>query len=91
MTSRSTSAVEEASASTRLTSPKRELSWWWSTLIVYGDEWSDRRVGAEPALVRAVDGEQHPLARVLRQLAQKLAEREEAGTRPGAAPGRAGT
>src|SRR5919198_1954960 len=32
--SRSTSPVDEASATTRLTSPKRELSWWWSTLIV---------------------------------------------------------
>src|SRR5919198_6232722 len=34
--SRSTSPVDEASATTRLTSPKRELSWWWSTLIVSG-------------------------------------------------------
>src|SRR5215208_1250524 len=30
-TSRTISAVEDASATTRLTSPKRELSWWWST------------------------------------------------------------
>src|SRR5215212_6674238 len=30
-TSRTISAVEDASATTRLTLPKRELSWWWST------------------------------------------------------------
>src|SRR5438477_1792404 len=29
-TSRSTSPVDDASETTRLTSPKRELSWWWS-------------------------------------------------------------
>src|SRR5215212_472452 len=35
-TSRTISAVEDASATTRFTSPKRELSWWWSTSTTSG-------------------------------------------------------
>src|SRR5215471_9755109 len=35
-TSRNTSPVDEASATMRLTSPKRVLSWWWSMLTTSG-------------------------------------------------------
>src|SRR5215213_735382 len=35
-TSRTISPVEDASATTRFTSPKRELSWWWSTSTTTG-------------------------------------------------------
>ena len=38
---------------------------------------SDPRVLADPSGVRAVDGDEHPLADVLRQLAQHVAERHE--------------
>ena len=34
--SRTISPVDDASATTRLTAPKRELSWWWSTLTTSG-------------------------------------------------------
>ena len=45
----------------RLTSPKRVLSWWWSMSTTSGAAVEERRVRAEPSLVRAVDGEEHPL------------------------------
>src|SRR3712207_2285279 len=38
-TSRSTSPVDDASGTIRLTSPKRVLSWWWSTSITSGASW----------------------------------------------------
>ena len=38
-TSRNTSPVDDASATIRLMSPKRVLSWWWSMSIVYGALW----------------------------------------------------
>src|SRR5262245_6923960 len=38
--SRTISPVDDASATTRLSAPKRVLSWWWSTLTTSGALWS---------------------------------------------------
>ena len=76
--SRSTSLVEEASPTTRLTSPKRVLSWWWSMLTVSGACSSERRVRADALLVRAVERDQHALGGVVRRLAPQAVERHEA-------------
>ena len=56
-------------ATTRLTSPKRVLSWWWSMLSDERRAVEQRRALADPVLVRAVDGDEHAFARDRRALA----------------------
>ena len=48
------------------TSPKRVLSWWWSMFTVSGAASTQRRLD-DPALLRAVDGDEHALGEVGRR------------------------
>ena len=51
--------------------PKRVLSWWWSTLTI--DRRLEQAIVGEARLLRAVDGDEDPLGRVRRHVAQKPA------------------
>ena len=85
--SRTISAVDEASATTRLTAPKRVLSWWWSTSTTSAGCVEQRRApGRCRRSFAQSTREQHALRQVGGQLAQHLAERHEAVLGREAAP-----
>ena len=71
------SAVQEASTSTRLTVPKRVLSWWWSMLRTLLPL-SLQEVHRHAVDVAAVEEDHHPVGHVGRRLVEDLLERHEA-------------